>query len=153
MIDVFKKPILDIKIFNEDLDVVFGALEKDTLTRTNTQALAINIIIGIGQYKRKLSKGGIEIFRNMFNNVQNSKQSIYILIDDYDKIRTLKIEKWFEQVNIENGIWLGQGLANQSLFETQKISTEDKKYDYENLAFNITNKEYKVIKTMADGDE
>lgn len=153
MLDVFKKPILDIKLFNEDIDTVFGALEKDVLTRTDSQDFGVNIIIGAGQYKRKLSKGGVEIFKNLFNNLPNSKKSIYILIDDYDKLRTLKLEKWFEQVSVETGLWLGTGFANQSIFMSRKVSNEDKKYDYAGLAFNILNGEYKVIKTLMDGDD
>ncbi len=153
MVNIFKKPILDIKLFNEDIDVVFGALEKDCLTRKDTQDFAINIVLGAGQYKQRLSKGGIEIFRNLFDNLPNSKNSIYILIDDYDKIRSLKLEKWFDQVNIHTGLWLGTGFANQSLFKNNEVSSEDKKYDYEGLAYIIENKEYKVIKTLLDGDD
>ncbi len=153
MLDLFKKPILDIKLFNEDINVVFGALEKDVLTRTDAQDFGINIIIGAGQYKRHLSKGGVEIFKNVFNSLPKSKKSIYILIDDYDKIRTLKLEKWFDQVDTSNGLWLGTNFANQSMFSCKPVSAEDKKYDYEGLAFNIINKDYKVIKTLMDGDD
>lgn len=153
MLDLFKKPILDIKLFNEDIDVVFGALEKDVLTRTETQDFAVNIIIGAGQYKRKLSKGGIEIFKNLLDKLPKSKKSIYILIDDYDKLRILKLEKWFDQVNTAKGLWLGTGFANQSIFTNKEVNSEDKKYDYEGLAYSINNSEYKVIKTLMDGDE
>lgn len=153
MLDIFKKPILDIKFFNEEIDVVFAALEKDVLTRTDAQDFAVNIIIGAGQYKRRLSKGGVEIFKNLFNNLSNSKRSIYILIDDYDKLRTLKLEKWFEQVDFSTGMWLGTNFANQSIFKIQSINAEDKKYDYDGLAFNIVNGNYKVIKTLLDGDD
>lgn len=153
MLDIFKKPILDIKLFNEEIDVVFGALEKDVLTRTDAQDYGINIIIGAGSYKRKLSKGGVEIFKNLFNNISNSKKSIYILIDDYDKLRTLKLEKWFDQVDTSTGLWLGTHFANQSIFTTQSVNSEDKKYEFDGLAFNITNGNYKVTKTLLDGDD
>ncbi len=153
MLDLFKKPILDIKLFNEKIDLVFAALEKDVLTRTEVQGYGINIIIGAGQYKRKLSKGGIEIFRNLFNHLPNSKKNIYILIDDYDKIRNLKLEEWFDQVNTSNGLWLGTGFSNQSLLTSKELSAEDKKYNYEGLAYNVSNGEYKIIKTVMDGDD
>ena len=153
MMDIFKKPILDIKLFNEDIDVVFGALEKDVINRTDSDDYAVNIILGAGQYKRKLSKGGLEIFNNILQNLPNSKKSIYIFIDDYDKLRILKLEKWFDQVDTSTGLWLGINFANQSLFTHNEVSTEDKKYDYEGLAFNIVSGEYKVIKTVMDGDD
>ena len=153
MLDLFKQPILDIKMFNEDIDLVFGALEKDVLTRTEAQDYGINIIIGAGQYKRKLSKGGVEIFKNLFNHLQNSKKNIYVLVDDYDKIRNLKLEEWFDKVNTSNGLWFGTGFANQSLITTKEVSTEDKKYNYTGLAFNVNNGDYKVIKMVMEGDE
>lgn len=153
MLDLFKKPILDIKLFNENLDVVFAALEKDVLTRTESQDFGVNIILGAGQYKRKLSDGGEEIFKNLFANIPNSKKSIYILVDDYDKLRTLKLEKWFEQVDPTNGLWLGTGFGNQSLIQSNEINSEDKKYEFEGLAFHVEKGTYKVIKTVMDGDE
>lgn len=153
MMDIFKKPILDIKLFNDQIDNVFGALEKDAFKRTETEPVAINIILGIGDFKRKLSQGGLEIFRNLFNNINKSKNSIYILIDNYDKLRTLKLESWFTSVNTNNGIWLGVGAANQSLINTGEITPEDKKYDFNGLAFLVESGKYKVIKTVMDGDE
>ena len=42
MLGIFNKPILDIKLFNDDIDVVFGALEKDVMTRGETQDYGIN---------------------------------------------------------------------------------------------------------------
>ena len=153
MLNIFKKPILDLKLFNSDFDLVFAALEKDVMTRTDAQDYGVNIIIGAGQYKSKLSDAGKLIFENMFNNMQKSKKGIYILIDDYEKIRTLKLEGWFGQVDTKNGIWLGTNIGNQSILTTNEISAEDKKYDYDGLAYSVTNGSYKVIKTVMDGDD
>ena len=47
MLDIFKVPILDIKLFNEKIDVVFAALEKDAMVRKETQDYAVNIIIKV----------------------------------------------------------------------------------------------------------
>lgn len=153
MLDIFKKPMLDIKLFNDNIDVVFGALDNDATSRTDAQDYGINIIFGAGQYKKKLSKGGIEIFKELFDKIPNSKKNIYLLVDDYDKLRTLKLEKWFDQVDVETGIWLGPGFATQSLFTSNEVTSEDKKYDYDGLAYNVVKGEYKVIKTVMDGDE
>ena len=155
MLDIFKKPIIDIKLFNDDFNNVFGALENDVLTRDEKSGYAINIVIGAGQYKKHLSKGGIEIFHNMFEKVNESKKIIFILIDDYDKLRTLKLETWFNSVNTNKGIWLGSGsgFSSQSLISSNELTTDDKKYDYEGLAYSVTDSKYTVIKTVLDGDE
>ncbi len=153
MLGIFKKPILDIKLFNDGLNEVIGALENDVLTRNETQDFGINIILGAGQYKKKLSKGGVEIFDNMFNKLPNSKKVIFILIDDYDKIRTLKLESWYSNINTGYGLWLGGGFSSQSMISSGELSQDDKKYNFEGLAYSVTNSNYTVIKTILDGDE
>ena len=153
MLEIFKKPILDIKLFQDNIDVVFAAVEKDVLTRTELQDNAINIIIGIGKYKKVLSPGGIEIFQNLFNNIIKSKKETFILVDDYDRIKSLKLEPWYNVINNNKGIWLGKGLSNQSIFATNELTQEDKKYSFNGLAYTITDAKYTVIKTVMDGDE
>lgn len=153
LLGIFKKQMLDIKVFNSDYNNVFGALENDVLNRNDSQDYAVNIIIGAGQYKKKLSKGGVEIANNMFSKIIDSKKCIFILIDDYEKIRTFKLESWFSNVNTSDGIWLGTGFASQSIFSCNTVSQDDKKYTYEGLAYCINDSNYTVIKTMLDGEE
>lgn len=153
MLNIFKKEVLDIKYFNENIDVVFGALENDVLTRKDSQDYAINVVIGAGQYRKKLAKGGIEIFNNMFSKVPESKKISFILIDDYDKIRTLKLESWYSNVNTGYGIWLGPGFSSQSVISSNELTQDDKKYNFEGLAYTVINSNYTVIKTILDGDE
>lgn len=150
---IFKEPILDVKLFNEKLDVIFAALDKDSTNRTETQDIAINIILGAGSMKKKLSSAGYEIAKYMFDNVNSSKNIIYILVDSYDKMKNLKIESWFNYVDTTKGIWLGQGLDNQSLLISNELSQEDKKYDYDGMGFVIENSEYILMKTILDGDD
>ena len=150
--DVFKKPILDIQIFDQDPNVVFAALENDVLTRTETQDCGVNIIIGIGQFKQKLTEAGVEIFRNLFDNVINSKKSIYILVDDYENIRNLRLEKWYKDINTKQGIWLGLGLESQSIFENVELSSEDKKFNFDGLGFTLSEGKHAPIKVIRDKD-
>ena len=153
MLDYFAKPILDIKFFNDDFDKIFAALENDVLHRTESQDYGVNIIIGAGQFKKKLSKGGIEIFTNLFNNLPNSHKNIYILVDSYEKLRTLKLENWYSTVNTTKGLWLGTGFSKQSIFDSNDLSIEDSKLDFEGIGYIIEDGKYKVIKTMLDSDE
>ena len=140
------------KLFNDNIDVVFGALEKDVLTRTVSQDYAINIVIGAGQYKSHLSQGGVEIFQNIFSQLKNSKKSIYIMVDNYDNLRSLKLETWFSDYSTTSGIWLGPGFSSQSLFESEPIRSEDKKLNFTGLSFVVEDGKYKVIKTLMDED-
>ena len=154
MLSIFTKPMLDIRFFNDNLDVIFGALLNDVNTRQSTQDYAINIIIGAGQIKKKLSEAGNYIANEMFTNMTENKNISFILIDDYEELRAIRLEPWYSKlVDPTSGIWLGEGASNQSLIKCDEISTEDRKYDFEGLAFSVEGSKYKVIKTVMDGDE
>ena len=152
LLELFKEPILDIKLFSDQFNAVFDALEKDCLTRTESQDFGVNIIIGAGQYKQKLNAEGQEKYRNIFANIQNSKQTTYILVDNYEKIRTLKLEPWFDIVDKQSAIWLGPGIESQSLITCNELNNEDRKINYPAIAYLIDNGQYKIIKTAMDGD-
>ena len=153
VVRMFDKPILDIKFFNDNLNNVFTALEKDVHERKDTQPLAINIILGAASVKQALNREGLDAASKMFNSMNDSKQNIYILIDDYKKFKLLKLEPWYSNMNTSNGIWLGSGLDTQSVLFTNSLSEEDKKYNYEGMAYLINNGNYTLIKTMMDGDD
>ncbi len=150
---IFKKPMMDIKLYSENFDVMFAALENDVLTRKDNQDMGINIIIGVGGFKKALSEPGLEIFNNLFNNIVNSKKNIFILIDNYDKLRMRKMEPWYHIINTTRGIWLGPGFDSQSMISSNEVSLEDKKYKFEGLGFMVDDANYTVIKTMLDGDD
>ena len=151
--NIFDKPILDIKLFNDDLNVIFAALNNDVKGRKETQPLAINIIIGAASLKGRLDATGMEFANNMFNGMINSKQNIYILIDEYRNFKLLKLEPWYNSIDTSNGMWLGEGLDSQSILLSNELSQEDKKYNYEGMAYLVQDGTYSLIKTMMDGDD
>lgn len=151
--EVFKKPILDIKLFNDNFDAVFSAIDNDVSNRKDTQDWGINIIIGISDYKKMLSKAGVSIASEMLNKIISSKKSIFIFVESYDKLKTLRLEPWFSTIDTTNLLWLGTGVSTQSIFSVNELKPEDKKFKFEGLAFEIVDSKYTVIKTAMDGDE
>ncbi len=152
LLKIFHKPILDIQKLDQDPNAVFEALEKDVLTRTESQDYGINIVIGAGNYKNVLSEAGVKTFQNLFENLSKSKKVIFILVDNYESIRNLTVEKWYREMDLKQGIWLGRGLDSQSLYDIE-IRSEDNKYHYPGLGYIISDDNYDVIKTMMDKDE
>jgi S-DNA-T family DNA segregation ATPase FtsK/SpoIIIE len=150
---IFDKPILDIKLFQSDLKVVFAAIAADVKNRKETQPLAINIILGVGSIKGSLDSVGQNFVEEMFNNIPNSKQNIFILVDEYKKFKLLKLQPWFNNVDTTSGLWLGPGIETQSVLVTNELSDEDKKYSFDGMAYLIHNSTYSLIKTMMDGDD
>jgi hypothetical protein len=153
LMQIFNRPILDIQKFDQNPNDVIEALENDVLTRTDAQDDGVNIIIGAGRFKQVLNEKGIKSINNLFEHILDSKKSRYVLIDNYDDIRNLKVESWFKNINTSKGIWLGTGLSAQSIFENTTVQTEDTKLNYPGLGFIIENDEYRVIKTVMDKDE
>ena len=61
--------------------------------------------------------------------------------------------KVISAVDSSNGMWLGPGLDGQSLLLSNSLTEEDKKYNFEGMAYIILNGNYTLIKTMMDGDD
>ena len=152
LLGIFKKPILDIQILDQEKNAVFAALQKDVETRKESQDYGITIVVGAGTFKQVLNDNGQQAFRNIFSKIQNSKKTIYILIDNYESLRTLILEDWFKNVDKTSGIWLGQGIEAQSLLECNEIGTEDLKFNFPGLAFAIQNGQYVITKVVMDKD-
>ena len=150
---IFDRLIIDTKVFNDDLDVIFAALEKDVLSRTEQQDWSVNIVLGIGSFKQKLSEGGQEILQNLFDHIKSSHKSIYILVDDYANIKNIKFESWFNDIDLSNGIWVGTDFDAQNLFTTNIMSQEDKKLHFNGIGYIIESGIYNVIKVLMDGDD
>ena len=139
--------------FNENLSAVFAAMSDDVKGRKETQPLAFNIIVGAASIASVIDKVGQDFADETFNGVANSKQNIYILIDDYKRFKQLKLKPWFSSVDTSNGLWLGAGLDSQSILLSNSLTEEDKKYDYAGMAYVIKDGTYTLIKTMMDGDD
>ena len=150
---LYKGNTLDIKLFKEDFDAVLFALEKDLRERTLQQDHGITIILGAGLMKSKLSQAGKDMLNNYFEALKTANKSSVILLDAYDRLKMLKVESWYQNINTSYGMWLGTGFENQNLFNVKAISMEERKLNYEGLGFLIEDASYKVVKTVMDGEE
>lgn len=150
---VYKGSNLDIKLFNQDHDAVLFALEKDLRERTIQQDHGITLIIGAGLMKGKLSDAGKLMIDQYFEALEKANKSTVILVDVYDRMKLLKIENWYQSMNTSHGIWIGTGLENQNVFNVKSVSMEERKLNFEGLAFLIEDTNYTVIKTVMDGEE
>lgn len=81
------------------------------------------IIIGIDNFKNRLSSDNKTKFGELFTNSKELGIINFILVDSVDKIKKIELETWYKNcVNNNNGIWIGNGINDQfSLKVTQKI--------------------------------
>lgn len=151
--NIYKGINMDIQYFNEKLDATVVALKDDLLKRTDAQDHGITFILGVGLVKNKLKQFGLESFNEYINAISDAKKSTIILVDTYERMKRLRIEPWFRNVNTSYGLWLGDNISNQNLFSVKSISMEDRKLLYDGLGFVINDSEYTIIKTVLDGDD
>ena len=85
------------------------------------------VIFGFSNFIKKLSPDNLKKFNNfMKNNVQMNLVS-FVIIDVANNIRNYAYEDWFKAgTDASRGIWIGNGIADQSLLKYSKITREDR---------------------------
>ena len=87
-------------------------LDNKLASKDNTNTICV--IIGIAALFSKLNPSDKDLLSNTINESKNTNKIKYIIIDNIDNIRNLTYENWYKSSsNSSNGIWLGNGIANQ----------------------------------------
>ena len=75
-------------------------------------------------------------------------------------VKNLQIETWYQDcVNPMDGIWLGDEAENQLAINMPQLSMEDKKNNFQYMAFSVVNGKHEIIKHVTkvektvEGDE
>ena len=143
--------IKDLDIIRNDYDKQFAIINNEIFKAKETGMQNIYIVIGISQYKTKLSEVGLKIVNNLFLASDNYVNSNFIFVDTYQQIKKLQVEPWYQaQVNNNNGIWLGTEVGSQMAINVSSLSLEDKKENYDYMAFAIINSNHVKIKYVVD---
>ncbi len=117
-----------------------------------TKQKIVYVITGIGYiYDRVLDEGIQELF-GIFENKYPLNNSYFILADNAISMNKLEKEAWYQKASHENGIWIGQGLANQNVFQTNAVPNYDSNEDFLGLTFPIHHKDYEVVKGIGSKD-
>ncbi len=150
-VSAVEKKIPNVEVLNEKFDETFinisNSLREDKISKTKN----VYLIIAPGAMQSQLSETGISIVNNMFLNSSVLENNIFVLLDDYDNIRNLRFEEWYQsQVSSTSGIWLGKGIDSQMAINVSNLTLEDRKLDYEGLGFTITNGKRNVIRHIVD---
>lgn len=126
------------RYFNDNFDSVFESLknfieEKNELFIKNNRNPKIFkdeskitcIIIGVETFKNKLKFENSSQFGSLFDYAKDLSLINYIFIDSQDKIKKLEYESWYvNNVNTSQGIWIGNGIADQFSLKINSISKE-----------------------------
>ena len=76
---------------------------------------------------------------DFFKNCESNTKLHFVFIETYEELNILKIEDWYQAVVKQDyGIWVGEGVASQSLIRFNDLTQEDR---------NMNNPEYSLVST------
>ena len=108
-------------------------------------------ITGVEKFKNNVSSLKIESLTKI---IKGNDNCICLLIDENYKLKKLAFESWYlDMVINSNGIWVGQGVADQSVI---KLNDYNKKYNIKiqnDFAWIIKNGNGNLIKLMNENEK
>lgn len=118
-IDVFKN------YHDNDFNLVVDELKNNImkLKENNANEEGVVVIVGINKLLSKLSDSKKLV--DLFDIIKEYERYSVIIVDDASKIKNIMYESWFSKLfDISNGLWLGRGINEQSLFRISNITKE-----------------------------
>lgn len=136
----------DVQCYNSDFDNSLIKIYNEIIQNKDKEIYCF--ILGAG-YLKTLIKKAQSIVKILFENI-DSFNTHFIFFDVYESIRDLQTEFWYQNLKKTSGIWLGEGVGNQSCISIKNLNLDDRKLDFEYMAFVINNNSYNVIKHIVD---
>ena len=150
-VNAFEKQIPNVEVFNDNFDNTFINISNSLRNDKTSPEKNVYILIAPGAMKSRLSEKGLAIVNNMFLNSSILENNIFILIDDYDNIRNLRFEEWYQsQVSNSSGIWLGLGIDVQMAINISNLTLDDRKLDFPYITFSVVNGKRSIVKHILD---
>jgi len=99
---------------------------KEALKTTNNTTLIVN---GFSKLLLRITDDVKKRFIECLKNVKDTGQFSHIIVDRVDNLKKLEYDEWYKRVVQNNyGIWVGNGIADQTLIKTnigfKKINNE-----------------------------
>ena len=124
---------------------------KEILKNTNSMTVIVNGL------NKLLSRVNEEVKKRFFNDlkiVKETCQFCYIFVDDVDNLKKIEYDEWYKRVVQNNyGIWIGNGVADQTLIKTnigfKKINNEIP----DGFGIVIKNTKTSLVKLITDNEK
>ena len=115
--------------------------------QNKSEKITINIIIGVGNFD-VMNDRELQMFNTIMNNVDIIKNNYFIIIDDYERFITINSLPWYDKINFNNGIWIGSGILEQDIFNTNNSDDID-----EDILCSYVIEENNILPILAIGDK
>ena len=92
------------------------------LINNKQEVNGVIIIYGVYKFMNIIDKDKMDL---LSENLKKYEKISLIMIDDYNKFKNFSFDLWFSNiVNLNDGIWIGKGIVDQSLFHLSSINKE-----------------------------
>ncbi len=155
MLDLFRTTDVPAGITaTTDPEEFFKAADGIILSEEQPAEQRLVVITGISElfteedyseYKEKLFA--------YFENIEKSKKTSYILIDDYFAYKKVIVDSDFQNYYDDTiGIWIGSGIDNQVAFTINGLTSDDTEQYTEDIGYLVKKGKYELIKIMESDD-
>ncbi len=153
--DAFDGDYENIKVIKSNFDNEMAIINNEIVNEKKSNMINLYMFVGAAGLKTQLTQVGKQIINNLFMASSTFNQSFFIFVDNYSDYKNLQLETWYQsQVDTSNGIWLGNEVGTQMSINISNLSLEDKKTDFDFMAFAITKGAHTIIKYVIDrGDQ
>ena len=139
---------LPVECFINNFDAIIPALIQE-MEKEVSDIKRVYVINGISKLKEKLSEKNLPLYEKFFNMFKENENTILIIADNYMDFQRLELESWYDEIiDTSRGIWLGEGIGEQNIINTNSINYEYRSMSYPDMAFLIDDNKALPIKKV-----
>ena len=114
--------------YDDVFDVLNNYLDKQ-IEKPQEEVKVVIVINGIYKVISKLNEGSK--LENLFKKIKKYEKIGVVILEDATKIKNYIYDDWFSIFNLNDGLWIGKGMSDQSVFKYSNY-TKEMTYDYKN---------------------
>ena len=161
------KAIPKAKIYNTAFSKVFESLKdivnklNDIYVKNDYNPDSLNnygdmvfVITGMNKIKTILAENFDTLVGQTIQTSKKLSKICYVLVDGFDNLKKLEYDSWYKDiVNSTRGIWIGNGLAEQSIFRLNVTSKAISGNIPDNFGYNIVSGIPTLFKYIEDASD
>ena len=149
-----KTSIVDVTLYKDNFDKAIVDINNEAMQNKNTNQDYYYIFLGIGSIRKSVQPDVLAVINNLFTNISSTNNIHVLFIDTYESYKNLHVEQWYQTcINPMNGIWLGPDAGNQLVINMPQLTMDDKKLNFQYMAFTVSNGKHNIIKHMTEVED
>lgn len=160
----FENSLFQDRIYQKQFDVILNQIgtyvdkiyeiyEKNDFQEESIMRYKHMVCVMYGVYDiyNKLKDETKKVFSSMMKKNGQINKVSFLIVDNPDLIRNFAYEDWFKNgCDTSRGIFIGSGIADQSLFKISKLNREDREEISRDYGFLVQNSKASRIKLLED---